>query len=141
MNKVTREFFNGKDILFVGYSSRNKAYSKSIYQAFTENNIKVYPFNTKAGADFDVKVYKSLNELPVVPKTAFILLNKENTTKAVKMLSDKGINRILFYSAKAVEPAVLEECSKQGIETATGCPMMIFGKGLHKFHALLAGVR
>jgi len=141
MTKLYKDFFKDKEVLFVGYSSRNSGYSQEIFKTLTNNQIKVYPYNTKENAKYDVKVYQKLSELPVMPKSAFLLLNKENTTKAVKELIGKGVKRILFRSAKSVDPAILEECEKAGIETAAGCPMMIFGTGLHKFHALLAGVK
>lgn len=140
MVKLNRSFFTDKDILFVGYSSRNAAYSKEIFKAFTDNRIKVYPYNKKENATYDTKVYKNLDELPTVPKTAFILLNRDNTTKAVKELLPKGVKKILFRS-KNVDPAVLEECDKAGIETAFGCPMMVYGTGMHKLHAFFAGVK
>jgi len=139
--KLNKDFFKDGEVLFVGYSSRNSAYSKGVYQAFANHNIKVYPYNTKENATYDVKVYKSLSELPKMPKAAFILLNKENTAKAVKQLLGKGVNRILFYSAKNVEPAILKECETAGVEAAAGCPMMIYGTGFHKLHAFFAGVK
>jgi predicted CoA-binding protein len=141
MNKLSKGFFKDNEILFVGYSSRNKQYSNMVYQALTDNGFQVYPFNTKENASYDIKVYKKLEELPVMPKTAFILLSKDNTPKAVKMLAGKGIKRILFRNASFVDEETLKECEKQGIEMAAGCPMMVYGKGLHKFHALFAGVR
>lgn len=141
MVKLSRSFFTEKDIIFVGYSSRNSGYSKEIFKAFTDNGIKVYPYNTKANATYDTKVYKSLKELPTVPKTAFVLLNKDNTTKAVNELIAKGVKKILFRSKNAVDSATVAECEKAGIETAYGCPMMIYGTGMHKFHAFFAGVK
>ncbi|HWT74994.1 MAG TPA: CoA-binding protein [Mobilitalea sp.] len=141
MVKLHSGFLTDKDILFVGYSSRNIGYSRELLKAFTNNRIKVYPYNTKENAKFDIKVYQNLSELPVMPKTAFILLNKDNTSKAVKELIGKGFKKILFHSQKTVDPAALAECDKAGIETAYGCPMMIFGTGFHKFHAFIAGVK
>ncbi|MGE5682894.1 MAG: hypothetical protein ACM34K_18660, partial [Bacillota bacterium] len=60
---------------------------------------------------------------------------------AVKQLKDFGIKRILFHNSKTVSQETLEECRQAGIETAIGCPMMIFGKGLHRFHGFLSGVK
>jgi len=141
VKKLYKEFFKDKEILFVGYSSRNSAYSKELYNGFSNNQIKVYPYNTKENASFDVKVYKKLEELPVMPKCAFILLSKENTAGAVKELIGKGVQRILFQSAKNVDRATVEACEKAGIEIAVGCPLMIFGGGFHKVHAFFAGVK
>lgn len=141
MNKLYKGFFTDRDVLFVGYSSRNSGYSKSLYKAFTDNGIKVYPYNIKENAQYDVKVYKSLSELPIIPQTAFVLLNQKNTAMAVKELIAKGVKKILFYSKKTVAQSTLDECGKAGVETAIGCPMMVFGSGIHKLHALLAGVK
>lgn len=141
MVKLHSGFLTDKDILFVGYSSRNIGYSRELFKAFTNNQIKVYPYNKKDSTKFDTKVYHSLEELPVMPKTAFILLNKDNTTQAVKELLGKGVKKILFQSQKAVDPATLAECEKAGVETAYGCPLMVFGTGFHKFHAFIAGVK
>ena len=141
MNKLSKDFLKDNEVLFVGYSSRNKAYSNSIYQAFTNHGYKVYPFNTKENASYDIKVYRKPEELPTMPKSAFVLLNKANASKAVRMLADQGVKKILFYSAKSVDEETQKLCEEKGIEMAAGCPMMIYGKGLHKLHGLLAGVK
>lgn len=141
MVKLYKGFFTDKSVLFVGYSSKNIGYSKEVFKAFTNNKIKVYPYNKKENATYDTKVYKSLEELPVIPKTAYVLLGKENAPVAVKELLGKGVKKILFYSQKAVDADTLAACDKAGVETAYGCPIMIFGTGFHKFHALLAGVK
>lgn len=138
MAKLYKDFFKDKDILFVGYSSRDNAYSKEVYKAFVNNQKKVYPYNKKENATFDVKVYQKLEELPVIPKSAFILLNKNNAAKAVKELIDKGVQRILF---RVADPETLALCANAGVEAVVGCPLMIYGTGLHKFHAFFAGVK
>jgi acyl-CoA synthetase (NDP forming) len=136
--KLYKNFFKDQDILFVGYSSRNNAYCKEIYQAFMNNQMRVYPYNTKENATYDVKVYQKLEELKTIPKSAFVLLSKSNAAVAVKELIDKGVKRILF---RVADPATLVECEKAGVEATVGCPMMIYGTGLHKFHAFFAGVK
>lgn len=141
MVKLSHDFIQEKEVLFVGYSSRNNAYSKEIFNAFSDHGIKVYPYNTKSDGNFDIKVFHKLEELPSTPKTAFVLLNKNNTAKAVKDLANQGIKKILFRSKSNVDEAALAECNKAGIETAYGCPLMVYGTGFHKFHAFLAGVK
>lgn len=141
MVKYNKNFFKGNEILFVGYSSQNAVYCKGILQAFNNSNIKVYPYNIKEKASFDTKVYKSLSELPVIPKEAFVLLNKNNTAKAVKELIENGVERILFYSKNTVDADTLEVCDKAEVETSVGCPMMVYGSGFHKLHAFFAGVK
>jgi predicted CoA-binding protein len=141
MKKLKTGFFTEDEVLFVGYSSRNNVFSKGIYQAFLNNKIKVYPMNHKPGGNYDVKVYHSLEEIPAKPVQAFVLLNKENTRKVIKQLSDFGIKKILFQRMAYIDQPILDECGKLGMEASVGCPMMLYGSGLHKFHAFLSGVR
>lgn len=141
MSKLGKDFFQDKEIIFVGYSSKTNPYCKDIFKGFSDHGIKVYPYNTKADASYDMKVYHKLEELPVIPKTAFVLVNKNNAAKAVKDLMEKGVKRILFRSKSYVDDATIAECNKAGIETAFGCPMMIYGTGFHKVHGFFAGVK
>lgn len=141
MGKLKKDFFTDNEVIFVGYSSRNHQYSNSIYQAFANNGIKVYALNNKESSQFGIKVFKKLSELPSSPKCAYVLLNRENTAKAVKQLVNNGVKKILFHSKKTVDQTTLEECNKRGIETAIACPMMILGSGIHRIHGFLAGVR
>lgn len=141
MPKISKDFFTDNEVLFVGYSSKNQAFSKSIYEAFANNGIKVYPYNTGTDGKYDVKVYHTLDEIGRVPSTAFILLSTEHTHDTVRMLSDKGVKRILFQSKKVVDAQTLAACKDMGIEATVACPMMILGKGLHRIHAFFAGVR
>ena len=138
MAKLYKDFFKDKEILFVGYSSRDNAYSKEIYKAFVNNQIKVFPYNKREDAKYDIKVYHNLEELPVIPKTAFVLLNKSNTENAARELINKGVQRILF---RVANPETLAVCANAGVEATVGCPLMIYGTGMHKFHAFFAGVR
>lgn len=141
MPKLNKDFFTDNEVIFVGYSSKKPQFSSGIYKAFVNNGIKVYPFNTNSKGAFSIKVYNSLDEMPKIPTCAYVLLNKDNTDKAVKLLAKNGVKRILFQNKKTVSPDTLKECAKQGIETAVACPMMILGSGIHKLHGFLAGVR
>jgi len=141
MGKLKDEFLTDKEIIFMGYSSRNPQFSGSIYKAMTNAGYKVYPVNTKQGGKYDIKVYGSLSELPKIPSTAYVLMSNKNAGEAVKQLKDSGVKKILFHIGKTADKALLDECAAAGIETAVACPMMIFGSGLHKFHAFFAGVK
>lgn len=140
MKKLNRDFFDEKEIIFMGYSSRTPQFSDMIYKAFTGAGFKVYPVNPKKSDKYNVKVYNDISELPSVPKTAYILLNNENAGRAVEQLKSNGIRRILFHRGKTADQKLLDECEAAGIETAVACPMMLFGKGLHRIHGFFAGV-
>lgn len=141
MGKISKDFFKGNEVLFLGYSSRSKAFCSEIMNAFARNGFKVYPMNTRTNEGFDVRVYKEFSELPKVPDMAYVLLNSSNAENILKPLKDNGVKRILFQSGKVANQAVMEQCRQLGIETAVGCPMMLFGSGLHRVHGFFAGVK
>lgn len=141
MEKINKNFFKGNDILFVGYSSKDKMFCNSVMNAFVKNGFKVYPMNSRTKEGFDIKVYQTFEELPEVPETAYVLLKSENARKVIKPLKDNGVKRILFQNNKIADKEILDQCSQLGIEAAIGCPMMLFGSGLHRIHAFFAGVK
>lgn len=141
MAKLCKGFFTDNEVLFIGYSSRRQAFSNTVYKAFIDAGIKVFPMNSKKNAKYDVKVYRELSELQKVPSTAYILLNNENARKAVSQIIGSGVRKILFQPGKIADKGILDECAAAGIETAVGCPMMLFGSGLHRLHGFFAGVK
>jgi predicted CoA-binding protein len=141
MAKLSRAFFTDNEILFMGYSSSTQAFSKSIYKAFSDAGVKVYPVNPKKSDVYEVKVYNDISELPKVPTTAYILMNNKDVKDTVRTLKDKGIKKILFQPGKTADKEILDDCAASGIEAVVGCPMMVFGKGMHRFHGFLAGVK
>ena len=142
MTKLNKDFFTDNEVLFVGYSGgKNKVFVQGVHRAFVKHGLKVYPMNPRKDASFDVKVYRSFDELPKVPASAFVLLSKENAKKAIKELKERGVKKILFQSKRMADRELLDQCKALGLETAVACPMMVFGGGFHKFHGFLAGVR
>lgn len=141
MAKLSKDFFTDNEVLFVGYSLKNNAFSKGVYDAFAKNGIKVYPLNKNAEGSHEVKVYKSLTDLPKVPRCAYILLNRDNTGNMVKLLAENGVTRILFQNKKNGDTDILTQCKDLGMDTAVACPMMVLGSGIHRLHGFFAGVR
>lgn len=137
--RLNKEFFEDSEVLFIGYSSREPIFSKTVHKAFTNAGLKVFPVNIKKDGNYDIKVYNGLDELPHIPKSAYILLNSKSSMEAVNQLKDRGVKRILFQNPQ--EKDTLVECSESGIETAVACPMMAFGKGIHRLHGFFAGVK
>jgi len=140
MAGLTKEYFSDNEVLILGYPLQSDPSMKIILPAFGRNNIKVYAVNTNASGDTEIKIYKSLDELPKVPKCAYIYLEKDEIRPWIAVMKEKGVQRVLFHSKKDVAPEDVEACREAGLETAIACPMMLLGKGLHKFHKFLAGV-
>lgn len=140
MAKLTKDYFTNNEVLILGYPLKDDPSMKMILPAFQKNNIKVYAMNANATGDLDIKIYKSFAELPTRPKCAYIYLEKNEITPWISEMVSNGVRRVLFHSKQDVEPADIEACKSAGLETAIACPMMLLGKGLHKFHKFLAGV-
>lgn len=141
MAKLSKDFFIDNEVLIVGYPVTADPSMPMLLQAYLDNGIKVFAQNSKAKGDESMKIYKELADLPKVPKSAYIYLDKNDIDPWINPLAAAGITRVLFHSKRDVDPSQLEACRKAGLETAIACPMMIFGKGLHWFHGKLAGVR
>lgn len=140
MAKLSKDYFTSNEVLIVGYPLNDDPDMKMILQGFLNNNIKVFALNSKAAGDAGIKVYTSLAELPKVPECAYIYLAKEEITPWIGQLAAAGVKRVLFHGRKYVDPSDIEACKKAGLETALACPMMLLGKGMHRFHKFLAGV-
>lgn len=140
MAKLTKEYFSGNEVLIVDYPLNDDPSMKMILPAFVNNGIRVLALNEKASGDREIKLYKSISELPNVPKCAYFYSEKADIDPWIQKLAAAGVARVLFHSKKDVDPAQIEACKKSGLETAIACPMMLLGGGLHKFHKFLAGV-
>lgn len=137
-----KDFFTNNEVLFIGVSSNPQSFSRSVYNDFVKAGIKVYPINTNSFKVEGTEVYSDINQLPKLPECAYILLNNENTKKAVESLKGKGIKKILFHNNKTVDTNTLNECKQLGIEAFVACPKMMISKGpIHKIHGFIAGVR
>ena len=135
-----REFFTDDTLVMMGLSRKQGSFSRHVYNAFRKAGLKVFPVNINdSGAD-NKKIFNDITKIESVPKAAYVLMKKENAGRAYEDLKKAGIKKIMFHSKGLVDPQILTDCKENGIETAFGCPMMIFGGGIHKFHKFLAGL-
>jgi hypothetical protein len=141
MQNLGKDFFIGNEVLIVGYPLKPDPDMQMIMKAFLDNNIRVTAMNEDARDDAGIKLFRNFGELPGVPKTAYIYLDKKDIGPYIGQLADADVKRVLFHSKRDVDPDQLESCKKAGLEIGVACPMMLLGKGLHRFHAWLAGVR
>jgi len=140
MDKINKDFFNG-EVLICGCSSKDNLYYKRLHKAFSENGIKVYPMPTDPKSELGFHTYEKFEDLPNIPRCAYVLSHKSITPKIVEQLSELGVNKILFYSMACADDSILKMCEKNRIQTRIGCPMMLFGSGFCWIHSLAAGVK
>lgn len=140
MTKLSKDYFTNNEVLIVGYPENEDLDMKMIMQGFLNNNIKVFAINSSGRGDAGTKIHTSLTELPNVPECAYIYLPSEAITPWIAPLASAGVKRILFHGRKYVEQNDIDACKKAGLEVAVACPMMLLGKGIHRFHKFLARV-
>ncbi len=138
-SKVSPAFFEADSIMFVGYSKRHAAYSKSVREAFEKRGTAVHPVNPGAGP-YDVKVYASVADVPASPSLAVVITNKSRNAELLETLAAKGVKRVMFGSRVSADASTLERCASLGMEGAVVCPLQALGTGFHRFHGWIAGV-
>lgn len=137
--KLDASFFEADRVLFVGYSRKHAVFCKAIREAFESRGTAIIAVNPNPGT-YDTTVYASIDSTPGTFELAYVLTNKAHSTALVEQLAAKGVKRVLFNSKMSVDAAILEHCSKLGMQTAVACPMMALGGGFHRFHGWLSGV-
>lgn len=141
MKKLTRDFFDSGSVVMIGYSSKKDSFCRPVYQDLMKAGIKVFPVNKKKDATYDVEVYNSLSDIETMPEIGYILTSKAYVRDAVKELSQAGIKKVLVQSKSFIDEKTVAFSEENGVELYYGCPLMAKGKGLHRFHGWLAGVK
>ncbi len=142
MTILKKDFFTNNQVLFIGLSSNPKSFSRSVYRDFVKYGIEVFPMNAITFKMEGAQIISDVKQLPQVPETAYILLNSDNTKRAVKSLEGTSVKRVLFHSKSTVDETTIRACEAMGIETYVACPkMMISSAPIHKIHGFFAGVR
>ncbi len=68
-------------------------------------------------------------------------LGKKKVLTAIEELNEQGVKKVLVQSKRMVDDKTEEFCMENNIELTIGCALMAEGKGLHRFHGFLAGVK
>jgi predicted CoA-binding protein len=139
-SRVSRSFVSAREVLFIGYSKRQAGFCGNVKKAFEGAGTKVYPVNPNGGPA-GVDAFKSLDAVPARPELAYVVTGRPNTAGIVDQLAARGVKRVLFQSRMSVDEATLARCVALGLDAAVGCPLMALGRGFHRFHGFLSGVR
>ena len=140
MNKIDKNFIIDNQILFLGVAKKYKMFCNTAYKAFVKNGIKVFPVKIDDAA-YDFDAFNSIDDIPVLPKTAYSILDTPDNKKIVKELKNKGVAKILFNSKNIIDEELISLCKNLGLEVAVSCPLMLYGRGFHRFHGFLSGVK
>jgi len=136
----SKSFFTPGPLAFVGWSSKKLAYCESIRSTLESQGFTLFSVNNSPTSGFGPEVSRDLASMPADLVQAFILPGGDPALEAVEDLARRGFRRVLIRSRKLSESAVAK-ARELGLDAVTGCPLMVYGRGMHRFHGLLAGLR
>lgn len=133
MSKLSKAFFLNNEVLYWDLSKNGPCcpMSKRFDQTLMRHGIKVHFVKSRSGRRID-----DLNNLPKVPKCAYVLYEKKDEDDVIRELIQNDIKRVLFHVLSKPSAKALKECTENGVETVVSCPMNAFGTPICKLHAL-----
>lgn len=138
MKTIIQEFLDDKNVAIVGASARKDNFGRSILVELTKSGYGVFPVNPNCEEVEGIKCVPSVKELPEHVKGVILAVPAALSEEVVAQCAGTPVRRIWLikgvgrgaYSEKAHEL-----CRENNIDVVYGfCPMMFFGKGMHKFH-------
>ncbi len=138
MKNTIDAFKTSRDIAVAGVSPRKGNWGLMLMQELKKSGYTVYPVNPKFAEIEDAKCYESLADLPPEVENLILAVNPKRSVEMIGQLPVSGIKRVWMNQGigeGAFSEEGLELLKKKNLEYVYGfCPMMFFGKGLHKFH-------
>jgi hypothetical protein len=126
MKEITDEFLKdflktAKDIVIVGASNKPDRASNGIMKFLMSKGYTCYPVNPLEDEVLEVKAYKSIKDVPVVPDIVDVFRKSEAAFEVAKEAIEKGAKLIWLqegvYSKEAKEladskniPIVMDRC-------------------------------
>lgn len=99
---------------------------------------QVYPVNPHCDDINGTNCVPTVKELPNEVQNLILVVPPLLTDEIVEQCLDTPIQRVWMHRGVgkgSASESALEVCRKNNIETVHGfCPLMFYGKGLHKFH-------
>jgi predicted CoA-binding protein len=138
MKKTIQEFLDAKDVAIAGASTNKDNFGRSLMNELSKSGYQVHPVNPGYKEIEGVACVDSVKDLPATVESLILAVPPALAEEIVQQCIGTSIKRVWMikgvgrgaYSEKAHEV-----CKEHNIEVVYGfCPMMFFGKGMHKFH-------
>ncbi len=138
MNKTIDAFLEGKEIAVAGASAKKGNWGLALMKELKKRGYTVYAVNPKYAEIEDFICYESVNSLPASVENIILAVNPERAVEIIGQAAESNIRRI-WLNQGVGDGAFSEEglrlLKEKKLEYVYGfCPMMFFGRGLHKFH-------
>ncbi len=138
MNKTIDAFLEAKEIAVAGASAKKSNWGLALMKELKKRGYNVYAVNPKYAEIEDFKCYDSVKDLPDSVENVILAVNPQRAVEIIGQMEDSKIRRVWLNQGVgdgAFSTEGVELLKEKKIEYVYGfCPMMFFGKGLHKFH-------
>ena len=138
MNKKQsiQEFLAPKKIAIAGVSGNTKKFGYAIFKELREKGFDVCPINPKLDELDNIKVFKSVSDIPEGYEKLFIVTPKTETDSIIKQAAEKGIKHIWVQQTSNTKEteAIAKELNIDLIHKE--CIFMFAEpvQSIHKFH-------
>ena len=138
MNQTIDAFLEGTEIAIVGVSTKKENWGLMLMKELQPKGYRIHPVNPNYEEVEGIKCVDSVRDLPDSVENLILAVNPERAKEIIMQLDGTSIRRVWLnqgighgaYSREAIE--LLKD---KKLEYIYGfCPMMFFGKGMHKFH-------
>ncbi len=138
MKKTIQSFVDQPKIAVAGASVNKDNFGRSLVSELGKLNYEVYPVNPGYPEVEGRTCVPSVKELPDDVENLILAVSPHLTDEIVGDCAGSPVKRVWMIQGVgrgAYSEAAHQKCRENGIEVVHGfCPMMFFGKGLHKFH-------
>jgi len=136
-------FLEQKRIAFVGVSSKERHFSRSLFREFVQRGYDVVPVNPKPDSVEGKQAFASVSAIEPKVDSVLVITPASQTAAVVEECAAAGVQRIWMYRATgpgSVDPKAVEFCKQKGIDVVAGeCPHMFFPNAMffHRFHGFV----
>ena len=138
MKKTIDQFLNDKKIAIAGVSPRKGNWGLMLMQELQKKGYEVYAVNPKYPDIEGSACYTSVSELPKEVENLILAVNPQRAIEIIGESATSPVKRVWMNQGVgegAFSREGLELLKSNNMEYVYGfCPMMFYGKGLHKFH-------
>ncbi|MEX0985960.1 MAG: CoA-binding protein [Bacteroidales bacterium] len=138
MKKTIDAFLEGKEIAIAGVSTNQGNWGLMLTKELKKKGYRVYPVNPRYDEIEGFKCYQTVKELPETAENLILAVNPERAQEIIGQCPGTSVKRVWMHQGVGIgaySKAGLALLKENNLEFVFGfCPMMFFGKGMHKIH-------
>ena len=141
MNDIIQAFLNKKQLAIAGASPNSDNFGLSLMKELEKLEHDVFPVNPRYQEIGGKVSIPTVRDLPETVDSLILAVPPAITEEIVEQCADSPIKRVWMVRGVgkgAFSEKAYQSCKANGIEVVYGfCPMMFYGKGMHRFHLWL----